>query len=98
MVEIGAFFLFICFMLLFCGYFGYLAWFDYPKFESKLVRQYRFWYGSVAKGGGFFGELARKYIFHWSYKWLVRLNFTFGFLIALVLILLVVGGLTGFIK
>ncbi len=98
MFEIGAFFLIGCLMLLFCGYFGYLAWFDYPKFESMLIRWYRFWNGPIGKGGGILGGLTRKYIFHWSYKWLTRLNFTLGFLIALFLIIIMFGGLTGLIK
>lgn len=98
MVETGALFFISCFIILFCGYFGYLAWFDYAKFESKLIRWYRFWYGSVAKGGGLWGGLTRKWIFHWSYKWFARLNFSFGFLIALFLIAIIVGDLTGFIE
>jgi prolipoprotein diacylglyceryltransferase len=98
MVEMGAVFLISCFFFSFCGYLGYLTWFDYPQFESKLVRWYRFWNGSVAKGGGYLGGLARKYIFHWSYKWLARLNFTLGFLVALFFIAITFGGLTGLIK
>ena len=98
MVETGVLFLVSCFIILFCGYFGYLSWFDYPKFESKLIRWYRFWNGSVAKGGGLFGMLARQWIFHWSYKWFARLNLTFMFLLALLSTIISAGALTGLIK
>ncbi|MCA9928069.1 MAG: hypothetical protein KC419_06315 [Anaerolineales bacterium] len=58
----------------------YAVWFQYGKFQSKAIRNYRRFNGSFARSRGYFASVSRHWILHRSYKWFARIIFTIGFL------------------